>query len=71
MSRSYYRSRFAPSPTGLLHAGSLATALASWLDAKTSEGIWLIRMEVLDTLRLQKDADQDLLQQLTQMRMYY
>ncbi len=69
MSRSYYRGRFAPSPTGLLHAGSLATALASWLDARASEGIWLIRMENLDTPRLKKGADQGILQQLAQMGM--
>jgi len=69
MSRSYYRGRFAPSPTGLLHAGSLATALASWLDAKASEGIWLVRMEDLDTPRLEIGADQGILQQLAQMGM--
>jgi glutamyl-Q tRNA(Asp) synthetase len=69
MSRSSYRGRFAPSPTGLLHAGSLATALASWLDAKASKGIWLIRIEDLDTPRLVKGADQGILQQLAQMGM--
>ena len=59
-----YRGRFAPSPTGPLHFGSLLTAVAGYAQAKVNGGEWLIRIEDIDPPREQPEVDRVILNAL-------
>ncbi len=64
LSRHSYTGRFAPSPTGPLHFGSLMTALASYCEAKSRQGRWLLRIEDTDIPRIQAHAESHILKAL-------
>jgi glutamyl-Q tRNA(Asp) synthetase len=60
-----YRGRFAPSPTGRLHFGSLVAALGSWLFARAAAGRWIVRMEDIDREREAVGAAEQILATLS------
>ena len=70
MSPPAYRGRFAPSPTGPLHFGSLVAAVASYADARHQQGEWLVRIEDVDRTRSRPDVERNIIETLKTFGMH-
>lgn len=70
MTSPAYRGRFAPSPTGPLHFGSLVAAVASYADARHQQGTWLVRIDDVDRIRCRADAELQILRTLDSFGMH-
>ena len=59
--KNQYKGRFAPTPSGALHIGSLVTAIASYLDARKNKGEWYLRLDDIDSARVKKGSIESIL----------